>query len=103
MNKNLQLINETPGLACVWGASGDAGRPLECKWVEQAPEKSQSPGEQDEKHSAAAKAYADFLGLVCWLTPVTFTAIGFSLSAESALAAGKEKSRQETGETRQCA
>jgi hypothetical protein len=35
---------------------------------------------QDEKQASAAKAYADFLGLVCWLTPVTFTAIDISLA-----------------------
>jgi hypothetical protein len=40
MNKNLQLIDETPRLACVWRASEDAGMPLICKWVVEAPERS---------------------------------------------------------------
>jgi len=103
MNKNLQLIDETPRLVCVWGASEDAGMPLICKWVVEAPERSQSRAEPDEKHCAAIKAQTDLLGLICWLTPVSFTTISFSPADESDSAVGKDESPTEAGGRRRCA
>ena len=79
MNKNLRLIDKTARLERVWVANGDPRMPLTCKWVEQTAGKAQENGRDSQKRSSAAKAHADLVGLLCWLTPVTLT--GFRVPA----------------------
>ena len=97
MNKNLRLIEKTARLGCVWVTTGDARMPLACNWVEQTPEEARHP---KEEQSSAAKAHADLVGLMCWLTPVLMTRISFSADRQADC---NETSRKDAGRLRRCA
>ena len=100
MNKNLRFIEETARLGCVWVATGDTRMPLVRKWVELSAEEDRRP---KEKQSSAAKAHADLVGLICWLTPLPIAGIGFSATHQISRPTGGKTSAKGTGRMRRCA
>jgi hypothetical protein len=100
MNKNLGLIEKNARLSCVWVATGDARMPLVRKWVELIPEKARHP---KQEQPSAAKARANLVGLMCWLTPVPITGIAFSAAHETLRPACGENFEKESDGMRRCA